>query len=185
MYKRQGKPGELFITMGKEGSFASGLADAFAKMVSLSLQYGVPLENLIRQLRHMRFSPDGFTGDPDIPTASSVTDFLAQWLQKTFPNGVHTEMGKLPLPSGNKQQAHISATSPSITEDMEDALAAQNGGPASLSPTSGTVVTFAPNQPLHGYGFTGDKCSDCGSLRMVQSGSCKKCLDCGTTTGCS
>ncbi|MDP3685897.1 MAG: vitamin B12-dependent ribonucleotide reductase, partial [bacterium] len=180
-----GKPGELFITMGKEGSFASGLADAFAKMVSLTLQYGVPIEHIIRQLRHMRFSPDGFTGDPDIPTAGSVVDFLAQWLEKTFPNGVRTEMGKLPLPEDEPQMNAPTAFPPQATKELEDMSAIRNGGPAALSPAPGTVVTFAPSQPIASYGFTGDKCSDCGSLRMVQNGSCKKCLDCGTTTGCS
>lgn len=176
-----GKPGELFITMGKEGSFASGLADAFAKMVSLSLQYGVPVENIIRQLRHMRFSPDGFTGDPDIPTASSVVDLLAQWLEKTFPNGVRTELGKLPLSNGSEHEERSGA--PTAAEGPFT-RPAESGGPAVVTPTPGTVVTFAPTS-TGGYGFTGDKCSDCGSLRMVQNGSCKKCLDCGTTTGCS
>lgn len=185
-----GKPGELFITMGKEGSFASGLADAFAKMVSLSLQYGVPIDNLIRQLRHMRFSPEGFTGDPDIPTAASVVDFLAQWLQRTFPNGVHTEMGKLPLPSETERpvkipDARVAPPDTGDDEDEEDASPVQDQDPRSVFPTSGTVLTVTTSQPVSGFGFTGDKCSDCGSLRMVQNGSCKKCMDCGTTTGCS
>ncbi|TSC61817.1 MAG: ribonucleoside-diphosphate reductase alpha chain [Parcubacteria group bacterium Gr01-1014_106] len=185
-----GKPGELFITMGKEGSFASGLADAFAKMVSLSLQYGVPIDNLVRQLRHMRFSPEGFTGDPDIPTAASVVDFLAQWLQRTFPNGVHAEMGKLPLPTETEKSAQkapdaIVDPPEDDDEDEEDALPMGVQGPRSVFPTPGTVLTVTPGQPISGFGFTGDKCSDCGSLRMVQNGSCKKCMDCGTTTGCS
>ncbi len=188
-----GKPGELFITMGKEGSFASGLADAFAKMVSISLQYGVPLENLIRQLRHMRFSPDGFTGDPDVPAASSVVDFLAQWLEKTFPGGRHAEKGRLPFPErsdgelgpgargGAKQRGSAAAGDVAGLPSS----ATENGGPAAVSPSPGMVVTFARAAAVPGYGFTGDKCDYCGSLRMVQSGACKKCLDCGTTTGCS
>lgn len=184
-----GKPGELFITMGKEGTFASGLADAFAKMVSIALQYGVPLENVIRQLRHMRFSPEGFTGDPDIPTASSVADFLARWLDKTFPGGRHVEMGRLPLPEGTGAAAGSGQSA--VGADHSDAATAElnltplDEGPASLSPAPGVVVTFAAQQPIPGYGFTGDKCGDCGSLRMVKNGTCAKCLDCGTTTGCS
>lgn len=184
-----GKPGELFITMGKEGTFASGLADAFAKMVSIALQYGVPLENVIRQLRHMRFSPEGFTGDPDIPTASSVADFLARWLDRTFPGGRHVEMGRLPLPEGTGAAAGSGQSA--VGADHSDAATAElnltplDEGPASLSPAPGVVVTFAVQQPIPGYGFTGDKCGDCGSLRMVKNGTCAKCLDCGTTTGCS
>ncbi len=168
-----GRPGELFITMGKEGSFASGLADAMAKMVSVGLQYGVPLETVVRQLRHMRFAPDGFTGDPDIPTATSVADFLAQWFLQTFPEGKHLELGRLPLPeaaTGNKEPG---------TGNSLDA------GPTAVSPAPGMVVTFQAQAPVPGYGFTGDKCSDCGSLRMVQNGTCRKCMDCGSTTGCS
>lgn len=184
-----GKPGELFITMGKEGSFASGLADAFAKMVSLSLQYGVPLEHLVRQLRYMRFSPEGFTGDPDIPTATSVVDFLALWLQKTFPNGVHSEMGRLPFPAELEKPAKVPdaivVPPEDDDEDEEQASPMQHEGPRSVFPAPGTVLTVTAGQPISGFGFTGDKCSDCGSLRMVQNGSCKKCMDCGTTTGCS
>jgi len=165
-----GRPGELFITMGKEGSFASGIADAFAKMVSISLQYGVPLENVIRQLRHMRFSPEGFTGDPDIPTASSVVDFLAQWFAKTFPDGRYGELGQLPLPE--TARSHAASPVASVYEAPP------------VAPVPGVVMTFAPTA-VSAYGFTGDKCADCDSLRMIQSGTCKRCLDCGMTTGCS
>ncbi len=181
-----GKPGEIFITMSQEGTFASGMADAFAKMVSIALQYGVPVENVIRQLRHMRFAPDGFTGDPDIPTASSVVDFLAQWFERTFPGGTWQKAAKLPLP---EQRQH----NPVLTEDD----AGTNGddeGPLAVHPAPGVVVTVSPpvaslgptsHDATSGLGFTGDKCGGCGSLRMVQNGTCKKCLDCGETTGCS
>jgi ribonucleoside-diphosphate reductase alpha chain len=163
-----GKPGELFITMSQEGTFASGMADAFAKMVSIALQYGVPIDNMIRQLRHMRFAPDGFTGDPDITSASSVVDFLSQWLAKTFPGGMYATASPLPFP--------------------ERPPAVADGGPATMHPVPGMVMTVAQtpvSDPLQGLGFTGDKCSNCSSIRMVQSGTCKKCLDCGETTGCS
>lgn len=180
-----GKPGEIFITMSQEGTFASGMADAFAKMMSIALQYGVPLDNIIRQLRHMRFAPDGFTGDPDIPTASSVVDFLAQWLDKTFPGGRRAIAGRLPFP----EQTNGGAWTVANGGDAEGAD--DDEGPTAFRPAPGMIMTVA-EQGAHatqgavpGLGFTGDKCPGCGSLRMVQNGSCKKCLDCGETTGCS
>ncbi|MDO8512439.1 MAG: hypothetical protein Q7S57_04145 [bacterium] len=168
-----GKPGEVFITMSQEGTFASGMADAFAKILSIALQYGVPLPNVIRQLRHMRFAPDGFTGASDIPTASSVVDFLAQWLNKTFPDGNWKQTGQLPLPEAREVEA---------------------GNPKSQTPNPKNEITemkFPETQPtkketnVASFGFTGDKCSNCASMRMVQNGTCKKCMDCGETTGCS
>jgi ribonucleoside-diphosphate reductase alpha chain len=162
-----GKPGEVFITMSQEGTFASGMADAFAKILSIALQYGVPVDNVIRQLRHMRFAPDGFTGDPDLPTASSVVDFLAQWLAKTFPDGNWKQTGQLPLPDvvENIVTETITISQPKLSFGNQETL---NRGPI-----------------FSNFGFTGDKCPQCGSMRMVQNGTCKKCMDCGETTGCS
>ncbi len=79
-----GSPGEVFVTMAKEGSTLSGLMDAFASMVSMALQYGVPLEVLIAKLRHTRYEPHGFTTNKEIHTASSLTDYIAQWLEQKF-----------------------------------------------------------------------------------------------------
>ncbi|MFT3837147.1 MAG: vitamin B12-dependent ribonucleotide reductase [Myxococcaceae bacterium] len=83
MYE-DGTPGELFITMAKEGSTVSGLMDSFACTTSLALQYGVPLKVLADKLSHMRFEPSGFTGNPDLPIAKSITDYIFRWLAKKF-----------------------------------------------------------------------------------------------------
>jgi ribonucleoside-diphosphate reductase alpha chain len=79
-----GRPGELFVTMAKEGSTLSGLMDAFASVVSMALQYGMPLEVLVAKLRHTRYEPHGFTTNPQIRMASSLTDYIAQWLERKF-----------------------------------------------------------------------------------------------------
>jgi len=175
-----GKPGEVFITMSQEGTFASGMADAFAKILSIALQYGVPLPNVIRQLRHMRFAPDGFTGASDIPTASSVVDFLAQWLNKTFPDGNWKQTGQLPLPE-------IPTEEKNNTPQLKRQPLSQGTGYRVQATETDTKEPSQekPTDKITSFGFTGDKCSNCASMRMVQNGTCKKCMDCGETTGCS
>ena len=97
--------------MAQEGSFASGMADAFAKVASIGLQYGVPIQTIIKQLEYMRFDPNGFTGDPDIPFATSVADFTAQWLKKTFvdKDGGVTAKISLPLASNGTESKDSTA----------------------------------------------------------------------------
>lgn len=82
-----GTPGELFLTMAKVGSTLSGMMDSFAIMVSLAFQHGVRLETLVRKFREVRFEPCGFTQNPDIPTASSIVDYVFRWLEQKFPDG--------------------------------------------------------------------------------------------------
>ena len=79
-----GKPGEMFISMAKEGSVVSGLMDSFATSVSIMLQYGVPLKVLINKFSHARFEPSGFTSNPEIPIAKSVMDYIFRWMDLTF-----------------------------------------------------------------------------------------------------
>jgi ribonucleoside-diphosphate reductase alpha chain len=82
-----GTPGELFLTMAKVGSTLSGMVDSFAIVVSLAFQHGVRLETLVRKFREVRFEPCGFTQNPDIPTASSIVDYVFRWLEQKFPEG--------------------------------------------------------------------------------------------------
>ncbi len=82
-----GAPGEVFIVMAKEGSTLSGMTDSFAIMLSLALQYGIPLKDLVHKFRHVRFEPDGLTGEKEIPTASSIIDYLFHWLELRFLKG--------------------------------------------------------------------------------------------------
>ncbi len=86
MYK-DGTPGELFIRMAKEGSTVSGLMDSFATAVSLALQHGVPMKLLCEKFQHTRFEPSGFTGNPEIPIAKSIMDYIFRWLELRFVTG--------------------------------------------------------------------------------------------------
>ncbi len=86
MYE-DGQPGEIFITMSKEGSTISGLMDSFATAISIALQYGVPLRGLVDKFSHMRFEPSGFTKNPDIPMAKSIMDYIFRWLASKFLDG--------------------------------------------------------------------------------------------------
>ena len=90
MYE-DGKPGEIFLVMAKEGSTISGLMDAFATSISMALQYGVPLEALVEKFSHVRFEPSGFTKNPEIPYAKSITDYIFRWLASKFLSVEHQE----------------------------------------------------------------------------------------------
>ena len=160
-----GKPGEIFITMNQQGSFAAGITDSFAKMVSIGLQYGVPIETIVSQLRHMRFSPMGYTGDSDIPNVSSIPDFIAQWLDKRFIQNGQTI--KLPFVEMDKERVK-----PQKIESQESAVLD--------NPTSSKERTV-----FEDLGFSGEMCPECGMATMVQNGKCLKCANCGATTGCS
>jgi ribonucleoside-diphosphate reductase alpha chain len=106
-----GRPGELFITMAKEGSTIGGLMDAFGTAVSMSLQYGVPLEDYVRKFSHMRFEPQGYTKNPDIKIAKSLIDYIFRWLGITFlPGYKEASMGVLPSaePSSEPASGHNS-----------------------------------------------------------------------------
>jgi ribonucleoside-diphosphate reductase alpha chain len=160
-----GKPGEIFITMNQQGSFAAGMADSFAKMASIGLQYGVPIETIVGQLRHMRFQPMGFTGDSDIQNVSSISDFIGQWFERKFLNGgVHA----MKLPFEETQITTPKAENESTIK------------PEVSSKTDKPITIFSEE-----LGFSGEMCPECGSSSMVQNGKCHKCVNCGATTGCS
>jgi ribonucleoside-diphosphate reductase alpha chain len=91
LFEEDGAPGELFITMAKEGSTIGGLMDTIGTLTSLSLQYGVPLDALVNKFTHMRFEPSGWTGNPDIPNAKSVVDYIFRWLGIQFIPGYREE----------------------------------------------------------------------------------------------
>lgn len=150
MYE-DGNPGELFITMAKEGSTVSGLMDSFATAISLTLQYGVPLPVLVDKFSHTRFEPSGFTGNPDLPLAKSITDYIFRWLALKFLKPVPTEEG------GTSNPSLSSAT----TQEFN-------------MPTPSAFVNQADSPPCH----------VCGAI-TVRNGACYKCLNCGSTSGCS
>jgi ribonucleoside-diphosphate reductase alpha chain len=167
MYE-DGSPGELFIVMSKEGSTISGLMDGFATAISMALQYGVPLEVLVNKFAHMRFEPSGFTGDPEIPIAKSILDYIFRWLALKFlspesrPN-VLTQVQKSLSNNGHTE----TSGSQTNTEDQQLKFW--------VEATEHEVFQAQADAP---------PCSVCGAL-MVRNGSCYKCLNCGSTSGCS
>jgi ribonucleoside-diphosphate reductase alpha chain len=150
-----GTPGELFIKMAKEGSTISGLMDTIATLTSLSLQYGVPLDALVKKFEHVRFEPSGFTKNPDIPVAKSPTDYIFRFLGSRFGGG----------------KVHASASAPVETHRPS----ATRAPAAEASETTVDFILPEADAPT---------CADCGSI-MVRNGACYKCLNCGSTSGCS
>jgi ribonucleoside-diphosphate reductase alpha chain len=165
-----GQPGEIFITMAKEGSTVSGLMDSFATAVSLALQYGVPLKVLCDKFSHMRFEPSGWTNNPKIHYAKSIMDYIFRWMACKF------------LPKDAQPQEDASVASLNGTEVEKAAgLATQ------FTQAAGGIAGAEMGQPgLAGVAHSDDapSCSDCGAI-MVRNGSCYRCMNCGSTSGCS
>jgi len=175
-----GQPGEVFCTMSKEGSTISGLMDAFATATSLALQYGVPLKVLVDKFSHMRFEPSGFTGNPHIPIAKSLPDYIFRWLGMKF------------LPEADKPfdvsatQTDLFATkksdSPPPTPVIEPKALA-----AAVTASTMAVTSVRPMERAEKRIFQSQadapSCSNCGSI-MIRAGACYKCDNCGNTSGC-
>jgi ribonucleoside-diphosphate reductase alpha chain len=164
-----GQPGELFVTMAKEGSTISGLMDAFATQTSYALQFGVPLKFMVDKFSHMRFEPSGFTKNKEIPIAKSIVDYIFRWMASHF------------LPVEDQDEAGV------IRRDapIEPALVADTA-PADKSELKviATPTTSGVIQKIAFINTDAPACPDCGAI-TVRSGSCYKCLNCGATTGCS
>jgi ribonucleoside-diphosphate reductase alpha chain len=219
-----GQPGEIFLRMAKEGSTISGLMDAFATAVSIALQYGVPLRDLVNKFSHLRFEPAGFTTNPDVPMAKSLIDYIFRYLATKFLSrdeqdqvGVINRQMTLAeadavrgeAADGDPASASSAGPPPAaqttvdsakargaegedLAEGVEDEalpeplpglmdglkIVAQNGSRAReerLSAGQPTVIFDTADSPA---------CFECGSI-MVRNGSCYKCLNCGSTSGCS
>ena len=217
-----GQPGEIFLKMAKEGSTISGLMDAFATAVSVAMQYGVPLKDLVNKFSHLRFEPAGFTTNRDIPMAKSLIDYVFRYLATKFLSrdeqdvvgiinrqmtlsdaaavsgdagadtptapGFATVAPGPPAPAsssaGAATEGDVEASdeaSPKAEASILDGLkiVASNGHAAAreerLEKGQPTVIFDTADSPA---------CSDCGSI-MVRNGSCYKCLNCGSTSGCS
>jgi ribonucleoside-diphosphate reductase alpha chain len=242
-----GQPGEIFLKMAKEGSTVSGLMDTFATTVSVALQYGVPLRDLVNKFAHVRFEPSGFTGNPEIPIAKSTVDYIFRWLGSRFMSADDKanlgliDRAVVESPADGPASGSVDAAGPASSGPFD--LAARSGDsrddavrahasvdPAPAAPTSAAFehpsVAVAPTptksegeelailangaksnghaangngKATNGGGVTlnlgGTKvafatqadapsCMDCGSI-MVRNGSCYKCLNCGSTSGCS
>jgi ribonucleoside-diphosphate reductase alpha chain len=246
-----GQPGEIFLKMAKEGSTVSGLMDSFATTVSVALQYGVPLRDLVNKFAHVRFEPSGFTGNSEIPIAKSTVDYIFRWLASRFLSPEDKAMLGLidrsalaedsstpPALGGGSAPAALSspagqpaaALAPQLEEGpsaVDEALAPLTSKDTDIDapPTQATAVAASPeagdeltvlakNGHANGHAATGNgkasngggggaitlslgttnvafkiqedapSCADCGSI-MVRNGSCYKCLNCGSTSGCS
>jgi ribonucleoside-diphosphate reductase alpha chain len=166
-----GQPGEIFITMSKEGSTLSGLMDSFATMVSLSLQYGVPLRVLVNKFSHTRFEPSGVTNNRDIRFAKSIIDYIFRWMALKF------------LPAQDAQQFRVTELPGSKRANGASAPAAEQPA-AKAAP----VMAANPFEQQEQLTFVAQAdapvCPDCGSI-MVRNGNCYKCVNCGSTSGCS
>jgi ribonucleoside-diphosphate reductase alpha chain len=166
MYE-DGQPGEIFITMSKEGSTISGLMDSFATAISIALQYGVPLRGLVDKFSHMRFEPSGFTKNPDIPMAKSIMDYIFRWLATKFLDGdAQQEVGivKQEQPAEEVNQKKIVSI-----------VAQPPRGGAPVTSISSVTSLYQQDAP---------PCPDCGAI-MIRSGACYKCMNCGAVSGCS
>jgi ribonucleoside-diphosphate reductase alpha chain len=245
-----GQPGEIFLKMAKEGSTISGLMDTFATTVSVALQYGVPLRDLVHKFAHVRFEPSGFTSNPEIPIAKSIVDYIFRWMGSRFlPAEERASLGlvdRSSAPESSVQPLNLglgstsgvvgagtsgSGTSPATGQASplsgnageagpSTAVAAPGSGSTSTSPASegplnatriepaagsangnghsngnGNGAATKPRVTLGNLGigkaqvtFTSQadapSCAECGSI-MVRNGSCYKCLNCGSTSGCS
>jgi ribonucleoside-diphosphate reductase alpha chain len=163
-----GTPGELFVTMAKEGSTISGLMDAFATQTSYALQFGVPLKFMVDKFSHMRFEPSGFTKNKEIPIAKSIVDYIFRWMASHFlPVEDQDEVGIV-----RREEPPAPIADPPKAEAEFKVIAAPKTTNGIASQKIAFVNTDAP------------ACPDCGSI-TVRSGSCYKCLNCGATTGCS
>jgi ribonucleoside-diphosphate reductase alpha chain len=167
LYKN-GTPGEIFITMAKEGSTVSGLMDSFACAVSIALQHGVPLKLLCEKFAHTRFEPSGWSKNPDIGYAKSIMDYIFRWLQLRFLTGQQQMLFDGLRPHANGELAGTLPPSSQLTMDPPAA------NPVHASDALKSLIDMgdAPS------------CHVCGAI-MTRNGSCYRCMSCGSTSGCS
>ncbi len=228
-----GTPGEIFMKMAKEGSTVSGLMDTLATTVSVALQYGVPLRDLVNKFAHVRFEPSGFTGNGEIPIAKSIVDYIFRWLGSRFLSDDDKAMLGLidrsavvdEPPNPFEVNAPITGTTPAVADapaPAPEAKTIDTDTPKATAVMAAPEVAPAAKEELaviatnghatnghaaNGNGKPGNSagavtlnlgntkvsfqtqadapsCADCGSI-MVRNGSCYKCLNCGSTSGCS
>src|SRR6478672_9882227 len=173
-----GEPGELFITMAKEGSTVSGLMDSFALAVSIALQHGVPLKLFCDKFSHTRFEPSGWTNNPEIGFAKSIMDYIFRWLQLRFLTGQQQMLFEnLRLKAGGAPHPAPSADS---VGDLHGS--AETGG-RNPEPRPGSVHAADALSAIVDLGDA-PSCHYCGAI-MTRNGSCYRCMSCGSTSGCS
>jgi len=201
MYE-DGTVGEIFLTdIGKEGSTLRGMMNSFATAISISLQYGVPLETLVQKFSYMRFEPEGITQNPEIPFAKSMPDYIMRWLASRFLDAdAQQELGILTPAVRAKAAAQEAAQSVSSSDTAGPAASAEEsesspqtstgnggnggGGNGGSSAPSASFTDTPPVVPARLQGLDlGPACSQCGGM-MQRTGSCYTCSSCGNNTGC-
>jgi ribonucleoside-diphosphate reductase alpha chain len=179
-----GAPGELFITMAKEGSTIGGLMDTIGTLTSMSLQYGVPLEALVRKFAHQRFEPSGFTKNAEIRNASSITDYVFRWLAFQFIPGyreginaarTQPELAMPGLIEELKKKVNRPVPELPIAEDTDVIQLKAEKAHDRRAATLTQMITNQQDAPT---------CPNCGNV-VVRNGACYKCLNCGESLGCS
>jgi ribonucleoside-diphosphate reductase alpha chain len=183
------QPGEIFITMAKEGSTVSGVMDSFALAISMALQHGVPLKLLCEKFEHTRFEPSGWSKNPDIGYAKSIMDYIFRWLHLRFLSGQQQALFadlRAQSPLALSGPGDNGALAPS-EHGSNGSLAFDSAGSQHNQGRQGVADNlYHPSEGLKGLYEIGDapSCSTCGAI-MVRNGSCYKCLSCGSTSGCS
>jgi ribonucleoside-diphosphate reductase alpha chain len=178
------QPGELFITMAKEGSTIGGLMDSIGTLTSMALQYGVPLDALVRKFAHQRFEPSGFTKNSEIRNASSITDYVFRWLALQFIPGyresvtvarTQPELAMPGLIEEIKKKVNRPVPELPIADDNTDIETKAGNGHGRRALTLTSMITNQQDAPT---------CPNCGNV-VVRNGACYKCLNCGESLGCS
>jgi len=193
-----GQPGELFITMAKEGSTIGGLMDAIGTLTSLALQYGVPLSALVRKFAHVRFEPSGFTKNPEIRNAASIMDYVFRWMALQFipgyreANSASANQPELAIPGlieELKKKVNRPVPELPLSSDTDVIESGAVSAPAAPAPSgraepAGPTVVKSLNDAVAHFQQDAPVCPNCGHV-AVRNGACYKCLNCGESLGCS
>jgi ribonucleoside-diphosphate reductase alpha chain len=190
-----GAPGELFITMAKEGSTIGGLMDVIGTLTSMGLQYGVPVQVFVDKFSHSRFEPTGWTKNPDIPHAKSLVDYIFRWLGMEFIPGFREQNS----PRHNDGSNHAVVASPkaeTITKELKTLIethineagsrnsnGARLNSAAAVLPDAGDSPAIR-NQQFASFQSDAPACDNCGAI-TVRNGNCYLCHNCGASMGCS
>jgi ribonucleoside-diphosphate reductase alpha chain len=192
-----GQPGELFITMSKEGSTIGGLMDTVGTLTSIALQYGVPLESLVKKFAYQRFEPSGFTKNPDIRHATSITDYVFRWLacqfikgykEATAPNRAQPDLPLKEIVEIEKKALNRPVTDLQRTGEKEliDVITNHPSNDPTTAGRGGNGNGHAERVMVAlGSIFMEITCSVCGSDKVIRAGACGVCTECGTSQGCS
>jgi ribonucleoside-diphosphate reductase alpha chain len=190
-----GRPGEIFITMAKEGSTIGGIMDSFGTALSIALQYGVPIEVLVNKFSHTRFEPMGHTTNKEIRIAKSVVDYIARWLGLTFMSGPDalSSLSATGKSDGGSEADSVSTVMLGLKEDAGAAVAlaeratllANNGDAGKAKDAIGVDgKSGSQNDQFARFQIDAPSCDNCGSI-TVRNGNCYLCHNCGNSMGCS